>query len=145
MRPTYERQTQNCLFSKLAIRFWKPLALCSLVVLATTGYLLSNSGTSGEAKAVRGAPVESFDVGLKMGRFKIQLDRDTATTYRGENGAARAMQEGARPLSMASEDFDSDGMQDLAIGYAGGLGGLLSLRRGNIEAIAPQTPEVLKD
>jgi hypothetical protein len=144
MRPTYEQPTQHRLFSRLVTRFWKPLVLCSLIVSAAAGYLLSNSGTLGEAKAVRAAPVESFDVGLKMGRYKVQLDRDTATTYRGEIGAAAAMQDGARPLSMASEDFDNDGMQDLAVGYAGGVGGLLSLRRGNIEAISPQSPEVLE-
>lgn len=44
-----------------------------------------------------------------------------------------------RPLSLASADFDEDGMDDLAVGYAGGDGGLLTLHRGNVAALWPNT------
>jgi CSLREA domain-containing protein len=44
-----------------------------------------------------------------------------------------------RSLSMVSADFDEDGVADLAIGYALGKGGSISLMRGNHDAIAPQS------
>jgi hypothetical protein len=45
------------------------------------------------------------------------------------------------PLALAAGDFDGDGVPDLLCGYGGPSGGLLSLRRGNIDAIYPETPE----
>ncbi|MCS6804450.1 MAG: right-handed parallel beta-helix repeat-containing protein [Acidobacteriota bacterium] len=45
----------------------------------------------------------------------------------------------ARPLSLASADFDEDGMDDLAVGYACRDGGLLTLHRGNVAALWPKT------
>jgi hypothetical protein len=44
-----------------------------------------------------------------------------------------------RPLSLAAGDFDEDGVQDLVTGYAGGGGGLVTLHRGNIDALYPHT------
>ena len=44
-----------------------------------------------------------------------------------------------RSVSMVSADFDEDGVTDLAIGYATGTGGAISLMRGNHDAIAPRT------
>lgn len=43
----------------------------------------------------------------------------------------------ARPLSLASADFDEDGMDDLVVGYVSGDGGLLTLHRGNVAALWP--------
>ncbi|MBM4461609.1 MAG: hypothetical protein FJ011_28275 [Chloroflexi bacterium] len=51
------------------------------------------------------------------------------------------------PLSLAAADFDRDGVPDLAAGYAsspdegGRMGaGILTLRRGNVDAIYPTAP-----
>lgn len=44
-----------------------------------------------------------------------------------------------RPLAMVSGDFDEDGVNDLAIGYALSKGGTISVLRGNLDAHAPQT------
>jgi hypothetical protein len=47
----------------------------------------------------------------------------------------------AHPLSLASGDFDEDGVPDLVSGYRGLDGGILSLHRGNIDSIYPNSPE----
>ena len=50
--------------------------------------------------------------------------------------------EGVRPLSLASADFDNDGVADLAAGFARPDGsGVAVLYRGNVDALYPNTPE----
>src|SRR6185436_16884265 len=48
-----------------------------------------------------------------------------------------------QPRTMISDDFNGDGMGDLVIGYANNGDGVLSLRQGNVQAIAP-TGEVFQ-
>ncbi|HEY1464868.1 MAG TPA: hypothetical protein VGF44_15740, partial [Terriglobales bacterium] len=50
----------------------------------------------------------------------------------------------AAPVSLASADFDEDGINDLAVGYSAPTGGLLVVHRGNIDAFAPQSAASLK-
>jgi Domain of unknown function (DUF4214) len=143
MLSTHAQRTLNNSPLGKVRRLWKPAALCALLLIAIAGYLAGNYARSAKAKTTKSAPVESFDVGMKMGKFNVQLGRDTATSYRGSTASAEVLSRGlARPLSMTSDDFDDDGMTDLAIGYSSGAGGVLSIRHGNIEAIAPRTPEV---
>lgn len=47
--------------------------------------------------------------------------------------------DGSRPLSLASADFDEDGVPDLAAGFATRGGGAIILRRGNLDAHHPHT------
>jgi hypothetical protein len=47
----------------------------------------------------------------------------------------------ARPTTLASADFDEDGMPDLVVGYASESGGAVVLHRGNVDAVYPNTPE----
>ena len=47
----------------------------------------------------------------------------------------------AEPLSVATADFDSDGMPDLVIGYADGAQGMIALYLGNLEAVYPTPGE----
>lgn len=49
--------------------------------------------------------------------------------------------QGAIPLSLASGDFDGDGVPDLAVGYRSPAGGLTVVYRGNVDAIYPNTPQ----
>lgn len=49
---------------------------------------------------------------------------------------------GLSSRALASADFDEDGMPDLVTGYANsGTGGTLSIQRGNVDAIYPNSPE----
>jgi Domain of unknown function DUF11/FG-GAP-like repeat/Putative binding domain, N-terminal len=70
----------------------------------------------------------------------ISLRDGTAivTTYSGNAAASSAlMQHEARPASLSSGDFDEDGVPDLIAGYSTGSGGILSIHRGNINALWP--------
>ena len=46
-----------------------------------------------------------------------------------------------RPITLASADFDEDGVPDLVCGYISSAGGFLTLHRGNVDAIYPNTAE----
>lgn len=47
----------------------------------------------------------------------------------------------AEPRALASADFDEDGMPDLICGYARSGGGIITLYRGNVDSIFPNSPE----
>jgi hypothetical protein len=47
----------------------------------------------------------------------------------------------ARPLSLCSADFDEDGVPDLVSGYAGSSGGIVTILRGNVDSLYPNSPE----
>jgi hypothetical protein len=62
------------------------------------------------------------------------------TAYEGPNELVRALaRDEARPLSLISADFDEDGMPDLVAGYAGANGGIITLHRGNVDSVYPNT------
>src|SRR6266852_2133432 len=69
----------------------------------------------------------------------LQAAKHVPTSYKGDPNVVAKLQAGATPLAMASADFDSDGVADLAIGYARSGGGILALHRGNLDAFAPQS------
>src|SRR5688572_12308617 len=47
----------------------------------------------------------------------------------------------ARPLTLATADFDEDGVADVACGYGLGGAGAVALFRGNVDSIYPYAPE----
>lgn len=47
----------------------------------------------------------------------------------------------ARPLALAHADFDEDGTPDIVTGYGSSGRGLITLLRGNVDSIYPNTPE----
>ena len=50
-------------------------------------------------------------------------------------------QESLDPLSLAAGDFDQDGVPDLVCGFGTSTGGILTLYRGNVDSVFPDTPE----
>ena len=74
--------------------------------------------------------------------IRLTAPRTLNPHYRGAERAVSAITSGkASPLSLASEDFDVDGVDDLAAGYATAGGGLIAFHRGNLDAFAPQSDE----
>jgi hypothetical protein len=67
---------------------------------------------------------------------------DVLTSFAGEPVLVRSLERNeARPLSLASADFDEDGVPDLVGGYSNAGGGILSINRGNVDSIYPNAPE----
>lgn len=50
----------------------------------------------------------------------------------------------AKPAALAAADFDEDGVPDLISGYIGPSGGLITIQRGNVDSIFPNSPEARK-
>jgi hypothetical protein len=48
-----------------------------------------------------------------------------------------------RPLSIASVDLDEDGVPDIVSGYAGAGDNLITVQRGDVDSIFPNTREAL--
>lgn len=70
---------------------------------------------------------------------------DLLTSYEGSDDLVRLMsQDGARPLSLATADFDEDGMPDLIAGYEGMQRGIIALHRGNVDSVYPNTAAAKK-
>ena len=64
--------------------------------------------------------------------------------YQGSSKLIRQLNDNqTRPLSLASSDFDEDGVPDLVAGYGGTRDGAISLQRGDVDAIFPNTREAI--
>ncbi len=79
-------------------------------------------------------------------QLQMVAARQVAAVYKGSAGAMALMSPGqVTPLSMASEDFDVDGIGDLAIGFGTPQGsGVIAIHRGNLDAYAPQSAETFQ-
>src|SRR5262249_13988854 len=68
--------------------------------------------------------------------------RELKTQYAGPTELRRGLEQNlARGLSLASADFDEDGVQDLVCGYGLGRGGVVAVHRGNVDLLYPNSPE----
>src|SRR5215213_3888736 len=66
---------------------------------------------------------------------------DILTAYAGPAELRAALEQNqAQSLSLASADFDEDGMPDLVTGYSFDDRGIVTLMRGNVDAIYPNSP-----
>ncbi|HJQ69561.1 MAG TPA: BACON domain-containing carbohydrate-binding protein [Blastocatellia bacterium] len=77
------------------------------------------------------------DAGINLGD-----GRQLMMAYTGPAESKNDLEQGlARPLALSSADYDEDGVADLVSGYAGTKGGIITLMRGNLDAIHPNGPE----
>ncbi|HWO02712.1 MAG TPA: VCBS repeat-containing protein, partial [Blastocatellia bacterium] len=118
------------------------LSLVGALVLVgvVSSEAISTFEPSRTAEAIR-----MFNVGFGSRTFSFQLGRETESRYLGSATLRRAVQSAQlQPRTMGSDDFNGDGMGDLVIGYANSGAGVLSLRLGNVQAIAPTDSEVFE-
>jgi len=72
----------------------------------------------------------------------LQESHTLEVNHVGVTTASNSLNAGqARPLSLSSGDFDSDGVEDLLVGYQAPEGGIIVFHRGNLDAFAPQSQE----
>ena len=68
--------------------------------------------------------------------------KELSASYIGPEDLIGALEQNrAQPLSLASADFDEDGVPDLVSGYSYGGRGIVTLHRGNVDSIYPNSPE----
>lgn len=79
----------------------------------------------------RGAPYLNLSDGCEL-----------LTSYSGSQELVATLKsKRAEGRSLVAADFDEDGMPDLVSGYAAASGGMVTLLRGNVDAIYPNAPE----
>src|SRR5438034_7043425 len=109
-------------------------AVISCVLLAIYG-----AANLAKSSAKSGTPaITVHAAGRGKGLLKPLDGRALTSDFAGNQATSEALRSGAaRPLSLATADFDLDGAPDLVTGYDYAGGGLITLQRGNIEAFAP--------
>src|SRR5437762_9674952 len=116
-----------------AATFWKrpwPAIAVLIAITAVLGMRLSTQGA---------VPAKATSVGSHI---YLAEGRPLATTYEGPRQMRETLAAGnAEAISLASGDFDQDGIADLLVGYSTAQGSLVALHRGNIDAFAPQSQE----
>ncbi len=112
------------------------LGLSAAIFVVTKTKAAKTPAAAGTVRAAgRGRPF----LNLRDGRAL-----PTAGAARASFTAARVVVADQRPLALATGDFDTDGAPDLLSGYAVGEQGLVTLRRGNLDAFAPSDPAVFR-
>lgn len=119
----------------------RSIRLGLLVIIAAAlvwGWLNWQDATvSGANRTVRVDPMPVFFSTSKTGsNVNFNAGELMATEYAGDTRALAALPS-ARPTTLASGDFDRDGVPDLISGYRVNNGGLLTLHRGNELSIFP--------
>lgn len=118
----------------------------SAVLLIALGWGLVEFARSGNASATPRARL-SQTVSVHAGgrgnpSINLSDGREVLTSYSGPAALAQALQRNeAEPLALVSADFDEDGVPDLICGYAHSSSGIITLLRGNVDSICPDSPD----
>jgi parallel beta-helix repeat protein len=128
--------------------------ITGLLLLSALGFLLKQPVWNITGKVFASKPASAQETyGLSdyasvrvsdRGNSRVNLadGHDVLAAYSGEDEIKQALQQNlARPLAPCSADFDEDGVADLVIGYAIADVGIITLYRGNVDAIFPNAPE----
>lgn len=89
----------------------------------------------------RGAspPASSDPSGYPWFHFR-ERHRLALLDERAEGSGEGPLAADATPLAAAAEDFDEDGVKDLAIVFSEGAGGRIAVAQGNLDALYPDHP-----
>src|SRR5215471_16864660 len=132
------------------------LSVAMTSIVLASGFLLlkGNAVRAGAARAwdvaneVRIVPRRGIRQAISSSRqpqspaVYLSGQKELKTQYAGSMELRRGLEENhAQGLSLASSDFDEDGVQDLVCGYAFGRGGLVAVHRGNVDLLYPNSPE----
>ena len=98
--------------------------------------------SSSRAKSTVSDPITVQAAGRGNPLITLGDGHDLQRAYTGPKRLTAALEQNlARPLALASADFDEDGVPDLVSAYAGWSAGMITLHRGNVDAIYPNSPE----
>ena len=123
------------------------LAVVSVILVSSTFLfsgrtLSSGTNTASMARARLSEAVSIQAAGRGKPWMNMTDGRDLLTAYEGSDELRQLMaREQVRPLTLATGDFDEDGMPDLITGYAGVNGGVITFHRGNVDSVYPNSPE----
>ena len=132
------------------------LALISILVaglsLVTSGNLL-RTRASGVAALTQGTGdirgfLSTLGTAHAAGRGNPWISfRDgygAPAQYQGSSKLIQQLKDNqTRPLSVGSADFDEDGVPDIVAGYAGAKDGVITIQRGDNDAVFPNTREAI--
>ena len=129
------------------------LVVCFFVVLAgvsvASAFLFTNQSQASSSRSSANISLARFSPNVSMhpsrsGKNIVPLGagRELITAYDGPTLLKAALEQNlAQPLSLASADFDEDGTPDLATGFGLTEGGVITIQRGNVDSIYPNSPE----
>jgi len=104
---------------------------------STPQTITETRGALGKSTTVQAATRGTPWINLRDGH-SVPVD------YQGNASTIQALANNeSRAVSLASADFDEDGVTDLVAGYAVTDGGSISLQRGDADAIFPNSPDAL--
>ena len=135
------------LLQRVPIAFVITLTLCFLpfLVHALVATKAPKTGTPDKEPARLARLSETISVhAAGRGNPTINLSdgHDLLTSYVGPKELRSVLEQNqAEPLSLASADFDEDGVPDLISGYTHNGRGIITLLRGNVDSIYPNAPE----
>lgn len=117
-----------------------------LITLATgiSHFRVSRAASDGTGHAFRvgeqGVTLQAAGRGQPF--INLRDGRDVPTVFVEAGAAVREFKDNrAKPVALASGDLDEDGMPDLIGGYAGAEAGILTVHRGDVDALFPHTSE----
>src|SRR5437667_9609677 len=122
------------------------LALCSIPFFVHNFIKAKTRGSqsnSPPAKLARLSETVSIHAAGRCNpTINLSDGHDLLTSYVGREELRNALEQNqAEPLSLASADFDEDGVPDLVSGYSYNGRGIVTLWRGNVDSIYPNAPE----
>ena len=123
-------------------------AVLAALAFAVLHWLPASASPNYDFREVISSPARLSDhvsiraIGNVDPRVSLRNGHDLLTSYQGPERLQRALTENkAQPRSLASADFDEDGVPDLVSSYAYNGRGIITIHRGNVDSIYPNAPE----
>jgi predicted outer membrane repeat protein len=133
--------TTALLFRGNAVRSLIFFASFALVTAVALEGVFASSAERGISARTPGGAISLHAAGRGRPFLNLEDGREMSVTYRGERSAVAALQSG-EARSLASADFDSNGVPDVVAGFSAGGAGTITVQRGNPDAFAPADDSV---